>query len=430
MKKPFAAVATILLLLPVAAFAHRLDEYLEATILSIDSGRVDGSMRLVPGVAVASQIVAAIDTNADGAISAAEQQAYVQRVLHDLFLSVDGHLLPVRLVSASFPAIAAIQQGVGEIHIVFTAPLPPGGDHRKLVFENHHESGIAVYLVNCLVPDNHNIQLGGQTRDQNQSFYQLDFVEGVSGPAHAAWPGFSGFAAAFRLGVRHIAEGTDHLLFLLALLLPAPLLATSGRWSQRASLRRSLMQILRIVTAFTLGHSLTLALAAFGIVQVPSRPVEVLIAVSILISGLHAVRPIFPGREAVIAAFFGLIHGLAFASALSDLGFTSWYRLVSLLGFNLGIESMQLIVVAAMLPSMMLLSRTRSYSVLRIGGASFAIVSSLSWIVERSFNTRNVIDPVVEAVAHEGVWLATALLVLSIMFWKIRSTTRNVDADA
>jgi HupE / UreJ protein len=430
MKKPFAGLAVILFLLPMAAFAHRLDEYLEATILSIDSGHIDGSLRLVPGVAVASQVVAAIDTNADGVISAVEQQAYAQRVLHDLSLSVDGQRLPVRLVSAGFPAIAAMQQGVGEIQISFTASLPPGADHRKLVFENHHESGIAVYLVNCLVPDNHDIQLGGQTRNQNQSWYQLDFVEGVPGQTHAAWPGFSGFAAAFHLGLRHIAEGTDHLLFLLALLLPAPLIAASGRWSQRASVRRSLMQILRIVTAFTLGHSLTLALAAFGIVQVPTRPVEVLIALSILISAIHAIRPIFPGREAVIAAFFGLIHGLAFASALSDLGFTSWYRLVSLLGFNLGIETMQLVVVAAMLPSMLLLSRTSSYPVLRVGGASFAIVASLSWIVERSLNTRNVIDPVVETLAHRGAWLAVALFVLSIMIWRTRGTVGRVHVDA
>src|SRR3984957_17842576 len=387
-------------------------------------------MRLVPGVAVASQVVTAIDTNADGVISAPEQQAYAQRVLHDLVLSVDGHSLPVRLFSARFHDIAAMQRGVGEIQISLTASLLPGIDHRRLVFENHHESGIAVYLVNCLVPEDHNIQLAGQTRNQNQSFYQLDFVEGVSGPVHPAWPGFSGFAAVFHLGLRHIAEGTDHLLFLLALLLPAPLLAASGRWSQRASVRRSLMQILRIVTAFTLGHSFTLALAAFGIVQLPSRPVEVLIAVSILISAIHAIRPMFPGREAVIAAFFGLIHGLAFASALSDLGFTSWYPLVSLLGFNLGIETMQLVVVTAMLPSMLLLSRTSSYRVLRVGGASFAIVASLSWIVERSFNTRNVIDPVVEAVVHKGAWLATALLVFSLMFWRMRDTVGHVDADA
>ena len=118
----------------------------------------------------------------------------------------------------------------------------------------------------------------------------------------------------------HIAEGTDHLLFLLTLLLPAPLLASGGRWNRSAIIRQSLLHILGIVTAFTLGHSLTLALAGFGIVRTPSRPVEVLIATSILVLAIHALRPIFPGKEAAIAAFFGLIHGFAFASALSGLG--------------------------------------------------------------------------------------------------------------
>jgi hypothetical protein len=106
------------------------------------------------------------------------------------------------------------------------------------------------------------------------------------------------------------------------------------------------MQILRIVTAFTLAHSLTVALSGFGLVRLPSRPVEVMIAVSILVSAIHAMRPLFPGREAIIAASFGLIHGLAFASAPNELGVTGWYRLISLFGFNLGIEAMQLAVVA------------------------------------------------------------------------------------
>jgi HupE / UreJ protein len=73
---------------------------------------------------------------------------------------------------------------------------------------------------------------------------------------------------------------------------------------------------------------------------------------------MHAIRPLFLGKEAWIAVFFGLVHGLAFAAVLTDLGLNGWYRLISLLGFNLGIESMQLVVVAATLPSLLLLSRT------------------------------------------------------------------------
>lgn len=421
MKKFLAIGAALLLLLPAPVFAHRLDEYLQATMLSVESGRVEGSMRLVPGVAVSSSVIASIDTNGDSALSDAEQQAYAQRVLRDLSLTVDGQRLALRLVSATFPSIDAMKQGIGEIQFDFTADLPRGGTNRRLIFENHHQSKIAVYLVNCLVPQDKTIQIAGQSRNENQSFYQLDFTQGYGGPERTLLPSLSGFAGAFRLGVRHIAEGTDHLLFLLALLLPAPLLARCGHWSQRATVRRSLMQILRIVTAFTLGHSLTLALAAFGLMSLPSRPVEVLIAISILVSAIHAIRPIFPGREVAIAAFFGLIHGLAFASALNDLGVSGWYRLVSILGFNLGIEAMQLAVVAATLPSLLLLSRTQVYSFFRIGGALFAALASVGWIIERSLNTPNAVDPFVEIIAHHSPWIAASLLLLSLLCWPLRS---------
>jgi len=413
MKKLFLIGATIALLLPVKAFAHRLDEYLEATILSIDSGHVDGSMRLVPGVAVASAVISKIDSNGDGILSDSEQQAYAERVLQDVSLSADGQILPLHLVSSDFPPIEAMKGGVGEIHLNFTADLPGGGANRRLIFENHHQSNIAVYLVNSLVPLDKNIQITAQSRNDNQSLYQLDFTQGA-GVGHIFRPSVSGFAGAFHLGLRHIAEGTDHLLFLIALLLPAPLLACGSRWGPCATVRRSLLQILRIVTAFTLGHSFTLALAAFGIVSLPSRPVEVLIAVSIFVSAIHAIRPLFPGREAAIAAFFGLIHGLAFASALRDLGFSGWYRLVSLFGFNLGIETMQLIVVAAILPSLLLLTRTPAYSILRTGGALFAGLASAGWIIERTADVHSVVDMVVSGAAHYAIWIAGGLFLASL----------------
>jgi hypothetical protein len=150
-------------------------------------------------------------------------------------------------------------------------------------------------------------------------------------------------------------------LFLLVLLLPAPLLISGSRWAGFAGARHGVLQILRVVTAFTLGHSITLAAAALGLVQVPSQPIEVLIAISILVSAAHAFRPLFPRREAAIAAFFGLIHGLAFAATLNQLGLGRWERVAGILAFNLGIETMQLIVVAAIMPSLVLISRTRAY---------------------------------------------------------------------
>jgi hypothetical protein len=188
----------------------------------------------------------------------------------------------------------------------------------------------------------------------------------------------------------------------------------------------------RIVTAFTVGHSITLALAAFDVVHVPGRPIEVLIAVSILVSAVHALRPIFPGKEAAIAAFFGLIHGLAFASTLSELGLGRWDRLAGILAFNLGIEAMQMGVVAATLPSLLLMSRTRAYPFLRIGGALFAVAASLGWIVERVAGLRSSVDFFVNGIAHHAGTLAGNLFLLSLACWSWQNSgsTSPSSADA
>ena len=121
----------------------------------------------------------------------------------------------------------------------------------------------------------------------------------------------------FRLGARHIALGTDHLLFLLALILPAPLVASGGRWGGYAGGKTAFRQIIKVVTAFTVGHSITLVFGAMGWAILPGVVVEFAIALSILVSAVHAMVPIFRGREVYIAGGFGLVHGMAFAATLS-----------------------------------------------------------------------------------------------------------------
>lgn len=423
-------IVIALLSLEVPAFAHRLDEYLQAIILSVEQGHIQASMRLIPGVAVSDAVVTEVDLNHDGSFSATEQQSYAQKVLHNLSLGVDGHVLKAHLQSVSFPAPTDMKAGLGEIHIEFTADLPVGAAQRTLVIENHHEPKMSVYLMNCLVPQDRNIRLIAQNRNQNQSYYRVDFAQSGASPWRSqlvsALAPFAGVPGMFRLGMHHIAEGTDHLLFLLALLLPAPLLAVRSRWTKSCGVHRSLVQILRVVTAFTVGHSITLALGATGLVSLPDRVVEVLIAFSILISAAHALRPLFPGREPMIAAGFGLIHGLAFATTLQHLGVSPWQRLASILGFNLGIETMQLVVVAAILPSLIILSRTPAYNVFRLTGALFAGFASLGWIVERLFGVPGFVDVLVDRVAHRGAWMAASLLVISIIVWLLqdRFTTR------
>ncbi len=406
-------------------------------------------MRLIPGVAVSSIVLASIDANADGMISKTERRAYAESVLRDLSLSADGSRLRLQLVSVEFPKTEDMKEGLGEIHIDFKADSPPhSGGKRKLNFENHHQSRISAYMVNCLVPRDRNIRIVGQNRNELQSFYQLDYVQAgsLSDPPSLEWLSsvhrslrstgalllfwFHGFAGMFRLGMRHIAEGNDRLLFLLALLLPAPLMSFGSRWAGFAGVRHSLLQILKVVTAFTVGHSITLALAALGVVRVPSRPIEVLIAVSILVSAVHALRLLFPGREPEpgIAAFFGLIHGLAFATTLGELGLSRWERITSSLGFNLGIETMQLIVVAVTMPSLVLVGRTRAYAFLRIGGALFAVFASVGWIAERLLDVHNSVDVVVNSVARHAIWIAAILFLISLVCWLLRNVPERETA--
>ena len=188
MRLRFAAGA-ILLCTGATAFAHRLDEYLQATMFSVESDRIEAQVRLTPGVAVFPVVFASIDTDADGLISGAEQNAYAQRVIRDLSLTIDGNPLQLRLVSSRFAAAGEMREGLGEIQLELRADLPSGGPNRRLVFTNHHQSRLAAYLVNTVVPRDAGIRLTAQKRAEDQSLYQLDYVQaGVpAGPWSPAW---------------------------------------------------------------------------------------------------------------------------------------------------------------------------------------------------------------------------------------------------
>jgi hypothetical protein len=173
---PIIAPALLVLLSGPAA-AHRLDEYLQATVISLENDRVAATLRLTPGVAVSATVLAAVDANSDGTITAGEQRAFAEHVLHDLSLTVDGKALPLHLATVEFPPTADIKAGLGEIHIEFSADVPRGATTRRLVFENHHHSEIAAYLVNCLIPEDQNIRVLAQHRNEQQSFYRLDYLQ-------------------------------------------------------------------------------------------------------------------------------------------------------------------------------------------------------------------------------------------------------------
>lgn len=197
----------------------------------------------------------------------------------------------------------------------------------------------------------------------------------------SAW---RGFLASVRLGMHHIAQGYDHLLFLITLLLPAPLIAARRRWGSYAGWANTLRQLLAVVTAFTIGHSLTLIGGAFFGWQLPSQPVEVAIAISILISAIHAWRPLFAGREAFVAGGFGLIHGLAFATVIANFGLPPLAKATAILGFNVGIELVQIGVILAVMPVLIWAAKSQHFRLIRTIAAAMAAIAALYWAVERT----------------------------------------------
>jgi hypothetical protein len=188
-------------------------------------------------------------------------------------------------------------------------------------------------------------------------------------------------------GIWHIWTGFDHILFLLALLLPAVLRREAGSWQAVPRFRPACGDVFKIVTAFTLAHSMTLSLATLGVVHLPSRWIESAIAASVILAALNNVYPLFPdqGRWAVGFAF-GLLHGFGFASVLVDLGLPRGALLLALVRFNVGVEAGQLAIVGTFLPLAYGLRRSWFYQrfTLVLGSLVVAMLSSV-WFVERMF---------------------------------------------
>jgi HupE / UreJ protein len=188
-------------------------------------------------------------------------------------------------------------------------------------------------------------------------------------------------------GVWHIWIGFDHILFLLALLLPAVRVWQPPRWRPVARFAPAFWDVVRVVTAFTVAHSITLALATLQWVNLPSRAVEAAIAASVLLAALNNLRPWVLGRRWAVAFGFGLIHGFGFAGVLAELGLPDDALLLSLLGFNLGVELGQLAIVVVFLPLAYGLRNTWVYQrVVFVGGSLAIALLSAAWFAERAFN--------------------------------------------
>lgn len=194
--------------------------------------------------------------------------------------------------------------------------------------------------------------------------------------------GLVGFVAE---GMAHIGSGLDHVLFLVTLLLVAVWRRDGDGWVPRERARSAFAETLRLVTAFTLAHSVTLGLAASGLIDPPAVVVESLIALTVLLAALDNLRPFVPGPRWLMVGAFGLVHGIGFAGPLKDLGLRGAELILPLLAFNVGVELGQLAVVVLLLPLALWLRRAGIYRRWIVPGGSGAIaVLALLWCVERS----------------------------------------------
>jgi hypothetical protein len=229
------------------------------------------------------------------------------------------------------------------------------------------------------------------------------------------------FRSGVTLGIDHIKTGPDHILFVLALLLPSVLVFREV-WKPTKGFGSALWRVLKIATFFTIAHSITFTLAGMEWIPLPpSKLVEAIIAASIAAAALHNLRPVFPNREWMLAFAFGLFHGMGFASLVAALDVSRTSQLVSLVGRNVGIEIGQVIVILILFPALYLLRRTSAYAPFLTVSSIVLSIVALGWMAERVFETDLGTDGLVDRFAStpNGYWIAAAFTAVSAAVYAV-----------
>lgn len=188
-------------------------------------------------------------------------------------------------------------------------------------------------------------------------------------------------------GIWHIWTGFDHVLFLVSLLLPAVMVYSAKSWQPSQHLKTTFFDVLKVVTAFTVAHSITLTLATLQVIVLPSRWVEATIAASVILAAMNNIFPFLLKKRWLAAFIFGLVHGFGFAAVLGDLGLHKGALIIALIGFNVGVEIGQIVILSAFVPIAYALRQSWFYKHIIFYGGSIiiAIIASL-WFTERIFN--------------------------------------------
>jgi hypothetical protein len=350
-----------------ASRAHQTsDSYL---LLNVEGARVTGQWSLALHDL---EFAVGLDTNADLAITwgevkarRAEIEAYAAA---RLAVALDGQAAP-----PAFQELLVERLGNGT-YAVLRFTLPAAREPEAVTLEYS-----ALFDLNPLHRGLYRVAHRGELHQG--VFNPLDARREVRLDTPEPWREFAEFV---REGVWHIWIGYDHILFLLALLLPAVLERRDGAWHPAPSFRAALWAVVQVVTAFTVAHSITLTLASLELVRLPGKLVETVIALTVALAAANNLRPVLPGKNWAMAFVLGLIHGFGFASVLADLGLPQGSLARALVGFNVGVELGQLAIVAVFFPVAFALRRTAFYRVVFLWGGSAAVLAlALWWAWER-----------------------------------------------
>ncbi len=224
---------------------------------------------------------------------------------------------------------------------------------------------------------------------------RVEFTTAVFGPGNSEQtlnlndvPGLIPIKEFVWQGVLHIWIGIDHILFLVSLLLPAVLMLGKGPrdWLPVPDFKQAFWNVIKIVTIFTVAHSLTLSLAALDLIRLPSRFVESAIALSIVLVAINNIYPLFRASTWMVILFFGLFHGLGFATVMGHLPFRMMNLVKVVFLFNIGVELGQVAIVAIVFPLIFWARKSRFYQPVVLVGGSIAIALLASWwLLERAF---------------------------------------------
>ena len=371
----YAGIATfVALLAPFTSYAHSPGQsyvFLDVTPEGI-SGRIelplDALERATGDLALAPLL--------DGDVNPDALEAYLRR---RFAIGIDGEPLHIEFAKPEVFEIEIATFAVSTFAVTTPTPVPDFIDvhyslivhalpeHRGgLVIENNFKTGVT---------DNHS-QLS-YFFAQARTDYRLNLL------GEPLWQRVWNW---IREGIIHIWIGFDHVLFLVSLLITAVVVRRDGRWEPESRFRESLLRTIGVVTVFTIAHSLTLALAIKGWVTLPGRFVESVIALSVLAIAIDNLKPMFGRRRWPVIFVFGLFHGLGFASVLEELALNFESKLISLVGFNIGVEIGQIVIALVLFPILFLLRR-HNYVAFVLRPASIVIAAiALWWLITRVFN--------------------------------------------